>query len=65
MEQEGLTIAVNYWHDMSFGPQFALLSLLRNLTVNPPSLEAALRREQEEAEEQDGESAESSHSDSN
>lgn len=50
VEQRGITIAVNYWHDMAFGPTFVLLSFLRDLTVAAPSLKAALERETEEAE---------------
>ena len=40
-----MTVAVNWWRDMSFGPQYVLLQFLRTLTVRPPSLEAAFARE--------------------
>ena len=45
----GVTIAVNFWHDMSFGPSHVLLSFLRNLTIPPPSVASALLREADEA----------------
>lgn len=47
--QVGVTIAVNFWHDMTFGPSHVLLSFLRNLTILPPSVESALLREAKEA----------------
>lgn len=47
--QEGLTVAVNYWHDMTFGPTFVLVEFLRNVTgPRPATLQAALSREQAE-----------------
>ena len=49
VEQVGVTVAVNWWRDMSFGPQYVLLQFLRTLTVRPPSLEAAFAREAREA----------------
>jgi hypothetical protein len=48
VEQLGVTIAVNFWHDMAFGPSHVLLSFLRNLTVPKPTVAAALRREAQE-----------------
>mmetsp|Transcript_69360 Transcript_69360/g.119179 ORF Transcript_69360/g.119179 Transcript_69360/m.119179 type:complete len:424 (+) Transcript_69360:83-1354(+) len=49
VEQCGITVAVNFWHDMNFkGPTFSLLSFIRNLTVAPPSAAAAQAREMAE-----------------
>jgi hypothetical protein len=50
VEQRGVTIAVNFWHDMAIGPTLVLLRFLRALAVLPPSAEAAAAREAEEAE---------------
>jgi len=53
----GVTIAVNFWHDMTFGPSHVLHSFLRNLTIPPPSVELALLREAKEAQQRHNSSA--------
>ena len=57
------TIAVNYWHDMSFaGPVYPLLRFLRDLTVEIPTLRGALRRELEEQEQEQDKAPDEKHS---
>lgn len=53
VEQRGVTVAVNYWHDMAFDCKYVMQQFLRALFVPPPSLEATQAREQREEEEAD------------
>lgn len=44
--QRGITIAVNYWHDMQFGHMFVMSKFIRSLHAQPtPTMESVVTRE--------------------